>query len=62
MTVNVMEDHDLNCVDIGIDGKLELHIARGDVGYAIDFRNAKGELLDGMETQVWDEDLEEGEE
>ena len=46
-------------VDFIVDGgKLQIHLKRNDVGYSIDFHDCDGELLEGNEVQIWDEDLE----
>ena len=49
-------------VDIVVDEKMTIHLKRNDVGYSLDIYDIKGNFLEGTESQVWDEDLEVGEE
>ena len=45
-------------VDFIVDGgKFSIHLKRNDVGWSVDFHDTDGELLEGKEVQIWDDEL-----
>ena len=54
-----IENTESDWADIKVDGKFTIHVKRNDVGWSLDLLNSNGDLLDGHEYQLWDEDLDE---